>query len=325
MSVEKPLFFQEIPTFGKKANAEIAITLFNDCNLNCKFCWGLSQTSPYFNEKAIVRMANDCCNVLCNVNEQKITVALMGGEVLQDKFTDEQFLVYEKFCDLVLETASEIGKTVRFTLASNLIFKKRERVLNLLKKYNFTINGSFDLVGRYDNPKLVSLFISNVDWLRDNGIDVGVSFVAHKSNIKALKNRESFIEEFDYLYNNYDMFFEYYTTVGVEEFDVTEEEVADFLKFLHIHYPKMKQVESFDQSFANKRCDCIECQRTVWISDYVDNCDGNFLENYKSVIQEKGCLSCKHLRYCVGVCSRIFKGNKFCFLRDYYDHLESLE
>ena len=318
---------EPIPTFGKKVGREIIVTLFNDCNLNCSFCNGCLVVPEEYDQSLMYQMANDVCRIFDVVSDTTIKVKFTGGEILQDKFKDEQFEHYAKICSIIRDYASSIGKVANLSITSNLIFKKRERVLKFLVDNDIAITGSFDMVGRFDNPKLVDLFIENVDYLTNNGKEVKINFVAHKGNINAIVNREQYIEQFEYLYNNYKVMLDHYTPVGVKEYDVSEQELSEFLKFLYHNYPNIEHLKAYVNNFETKKCEYIDCNRSVWVNGngIVGDCNGNFVNGFVCQLEEKNCVMCKHLSYCKLVCSRIYRGTDFCYLRDFYDYLESLE
>lgn len=321
----RPINIDKLPTFGKKIEREFLVSFFNDCNLNCSFCNGCLVVPEEYDHKVLKQMVEDTKFALRTVEEDYVKVKFTGGEILQDKFPDEQIDHYATICKELREYADSIGKKIGITITSNFIFKKRDRIIKFLKDNDIKITASFDLVGRYDNPKLVDLMLDNVKALSASGLKVGINFVAHKGNIDAIMNRGQYIEVFDYLYENHKMMIDLFTAVGKEELDVTEEELADFFIYLYHHYPKIEHIQDLVIAYKDKTVDSHECSRSVWVSGngITGDCNGNFTEGFKSQLLERGCVSCKHLQYCKGVCSRIFTG-KFCFQRKFFDYLEEI-
>lgn len=319
----RPMPEHSLPTFAGKTHREICFTIFGECNLKCAFCFVEDVRPDLYSRESLDYNLELLDEVLGKISEDVVKIKIAGGELFMDKFDDQVFADYDDMMTRIHELGAKYGKELKVGITTNMIFKKTERVIDFLKRWNIPIRGSFDLVGRFPNRKTVELFMRNMFAFKEAGVNIGVNFVASKPNMNAIKNREEYIEEFETLYNNFDMRFEYYSPNGVDQWEVSEEEVYEWFVYMYEHYPKCSTIADLivkrQKGFSGWR----ECPQSIWITRMIigECCDRD--TEAKKFITNKGCLACDYLQVCHGSCYRLFSDNSFCFLRAFNEYLDA--
>lgn len=308
---------------NKERAQEIVFTLFGECNLRCDFCCDAFRHGNEATVDKIMKRIGLFLKELPTISKDVLDLKVLGGELYQDKFGDDIFDAYDKFFGTILEESTKLGKTVNFHTSTNLIFHKKERVLKLLQKYNIKVRGSFDFVGRFKSHRQVEIFTNNLEYLNENGISVEVAFVATKSNMDAIYNKGQYFDDWKYLYDHYEMQFDYYNDVGVEEYKVTEKDICEFFVYLYKNYPKITNirvlVENYNRGVVNNRY----CNRGIWIDEVTMKqcCDMKVVT--KALLDNKQCFVCPYYNLCSGTCYRVFYEDSYCHLKEFYRYLEN--
>nr|DAE69974.1 MAG TPA: Fe-S oxidoreductase [Caudoviricetes sp.] len=166
---------------------------FLGCNLKCSFCherhrrnrihetnkiYELNYINNYFN-----RALKIIKTILSSHDYDLIKLSLMGGELFQDRISDEYIKHYNSFFERLKK---EFGKTLQITIVSNLVYRNIDRLIQLTLDHDAYIQTSYDFVGRYTKPWQVETFIKNVYTLREKNIKFNVATVLHKQNIDVL-------------------------------------------------------------------------------------------------------------------------------------------
>lgn len=318
----KPIPPQTIPKFAGDVEREVCFTILGECNLKCAFCFVEDVRPDKFTSESLDLNLQLLDEALSKIEEPVVKIKVAGGELFMDKFDDFVFEEYNRMMETIGELAKKHKKDLRVGITTNMIFKKVDRVIDFLLKWDIPIRGSFDLVGRFPSQKVVDLFTKNMFLFKERGVRIGVNFVASRPNMDAIRNHGEFFPEFKKLYDNFDMRFEYYSPNGVDNWEVSERDVYDWFVYMYENYPKCSTVSDLVKKYREKQARWRECSESVWISRMiVGECCDRMMEAQK-FLSNKGCFACPHLGYCAGSCYRLFSEDSFCYIREFYEYLE---
>ena len=301
--------------YDKHTPKEISVSLFGECNMNCQFCIGNQRHNIKcpVNFDNIIQLIN---NEISKTDKHEISVVLYGGELFHDGIKDETFDQYYKLITNVTEHATNCSKLISWTISTNLVHKKRERVLAFLKTVNInSLCSSFDFKQRFANKKLLDTFIDNVKWYHQHGISLSFGFILFNANIDAFYNNDGLITIFNWLYSNFPIYFDYYHPTNRDTNVVDEETIGKFLIWLDQHYPNIKTLCDLRNKIHK-----TSCPATFIIDGYATRCC-DFSTIAKQYAIKKQCFSCKYNKDCSHPCIRIMSNNSNCFVKMYYDYL----
>nr|DAE70007.1 MAG TPA: Radical SAM domain protein, CteA SAM binding, metalloprotein, SCIFF [Caudoviricetes sp.] len=328
MKTQKINIIPILKQYNHKANS-IMVELFQDCNLQCKFCGNCNnndQHEYHFDEQKILSMVKDIEQCLpCMVEDGDFGISVLGGELFQDKYNYD---VYDVFFEKVNHLIKPYSKARLYTF-SNFLFKDAERVYKLLKKHNVYINASFDLVGRYTKPYMIPRVLSNIDFFKTRPIgnqqSLSVCITAHKPNIEAIMNKGQNYEAFERLYNDplcSIVIGDYLPKKNVPEYSNNSQQLADFYLHLLDKYPKISNFISQQHiEKEDKRCNEIYITQRGVHECYSTLNDKHVFEYKKQFINEMHCLTCDHYAYCSKICYRAMAGMNVCWKKLIYNEL----
>lgn len=292
---------------GNKINDyyEVEVCLFQYCSKGCSFCFqdnkdrtGLDSIlkKPYHIAKWI---SENKINLPCKVN-------ILGGELFSKEHRS-RFHEYYKFCDSLKFLLKDID--LEYNFISNLCFDTGTRwyVKSLLDQLNATVSTSWN----FDQNSMLDNFHSNLVALNDR-ISI-ITFVLTKTNIQLLMNEER-RDYFEWLTNNYEVQWDYYTpNKYAEELMPSDKELYDCLSFLIENFPELTQVKSLLNK-GEVKTSCLSPNKVTFLPngeivacrqrDYdqsefrapIDlNCNENIINDF--IVREK-CLSCKYFSGC---------------------------
>ncbi|MFN9068843.1 MAG: radical SAM protein, partial [Bdellovibrionales bacterium] len=232
--------------------SEIQLILFQHCNLACNFCGQDHKSKTGLD--TIVQKAEQIVDFMKNNLRKKHFVNVMGGEIFNDDITDHIYEDYFRLLNHVHFEASQMDHEVRFSFATNLVFKKTDRVLSFFKKLedhdiDFCLATSYDFTGRHnqlwdrqqylDNTNTFSAFIRTIN------------VVLTKPSIQNMINSKDPL--FDQLYEKYQIFFEYYQPEKNPHILMpTDQEILDALIYLAKNYPKSSPVSEMINNSQNQ-------------------------------------------------------------------------
>ena len=311
----------EVPMFAHRPHRpEILVFLCGDCNLRCKFCQDQGRYNDVMTIGGIEHRFELFKQVIKQIPEDDIDVVVFGGEVFQDKYSDELVGKVGWFYQQVHELLTSLGKKHQFYTTTNLAYRKLDRVIDICKQNNVFVRASYDLWGRYRSQKIQDLFLKNIEIVDKAGLPTLINFVAYKPNVERIYNKGENFETWEYLYNNYNMCFGEYTDyVKDVNFQVSEDELGDFCIFLYENYPRITNVQNMLHPLYKPR-DYIYCAYNVVIDNTVSwqCCDRN--KTISKFLSNHGCLQCKYYDGCYGTCPRIFADSNVCHIRKLLDY-----
>lgn len=311
---QRPMFYR------RPHRPEILVFLCGDCNLRCKFCQDQDRYSDTMTIEGIDRRYQLFSQVIDQIKEKDIDVVVFGGEIFQDKFSDQLIDKVGWFYQSVDDLLNKKQIKHQFYTTTNLAYHKIDRVIDLCKRYNIFVRGSFDLWGRYKSAKIENLFLENIKKVTDAGLHSLINFVAYKPNIERIYNKGENFETWEYLYNNYNMCFGEYTDYVKDiNYQVTEKQLGEFAIFLYKNYPRITNIQNMLHPLYKPR-DYIYCAYNIVIDNNVSwmCCDRN--KAIETFLTNHHCMECKYYDGCYGTCPRIFQDSKDCHIKMVVDY-----
>ena len=309
---------------------EIIVTLFEYCNLSCKFC--NQDHNSLKGIDTILEKIDIVKQIISRTPKQQYSVHFMGGEVFADALPDSVYLDYAKLCSELRSWASEQDIELELCFTTNMVFKNTERLDNFLLNSNPTLLTSFDPAARF-NKETFEIFKTNVMSYKDFLSSVNV--IMTKPTINKFMSND--IEFFDYLYDNFNVYFDYYTPEkNMAMFIPNDVQLRDFMIYMLKHYPEALPFADYTKKFKKQ----MSCMDTITIMP--DNSFGActiLLNNFKNVTASKhqmeqewlkqyNCLECPHFQYCSMGCflsnhMQSFRTQEACWLSEVYDVVHS--
>ncbi len=245
------------------SQGEIIVTLFEQCNLSCKFC--NQDHDSTLGMDGIRDKAADvikAINLLHKMRKESFSIHLMGGELLQDSIPDVMLVDYMVLIEDVAEYCRVMGYPVEFVVVSNLIHFQTARVktfLNTLrdKGLDITLGTSYDPSMRFSAADLI-VFRKNLEIYRDYMSVVNIVLTA--PNIRKFLSRNT--PHWDFIYEHFETYFDYYTPEDNHEImSPKDHELRDMFEFLTVNYPLAHPIAGWMQNETN----AMSCQSTYTI------------------------------------------------------------
>jgi radical SAM protein with 4Fe4S-binding SPASM domain len=294
-------------------SSEIQLILFQQCNLKCSFC-GQDHDSPQGLDTITQKAATIIRFITGNPRKSHI-VNMMGGELFHDGFSEKIYDDYEKLVSKIHGYAHQIGHKVKFNFATNLIFEKYERVLYFLEKIKASgvecyISTSYDFAGRKNKLWNKNLFEKNIIIFKDHIKTINI--VLTKPAIHNFTKEHD--PYFDFLYENFDMFFEYYQPEANPEFLMpSDAEILDAFLFLAKKYPNVSPIMELVNNHQNRmtcyglnsmtllpdgslaRCRYMKHSTDAFKHEVNFNSNSNIVNAF---LDDNQCLSCEWFERC---------------------------
>ena len=323
--------FDAITKLDKRGKTgEIIVTLFEFCNLSCKFC--NQDHSSLKGIDTILEKIDVVKQVISRTPKEQYSVHFMGGEVFADALPDSVYADYKILCDELTEWAISQDIKLDICFTTNMVFDNTERLDNFLLNSNITLLTSFDPAARF-NKETFKIFKNNVKKYKDSIKSVNVIMTKPTIN----KFMEGNVEFFDYLYDNFDIYFDYYTPEkNMKMFIPNDVQLRDFMIYMLKYYPKVLPFADYTAKIKKQ----MSCMDTITIMP--DNSFGActiLLNNFKNVTTTKiemeqewfkqyNCFECKHFQYCSMGCflsnhMQSFRTQEVCWLSEVYDVVHS--
>lgn len=319
--------------------AEIELILFEQCNLDCTFCYQdetstVGQSYSEILAKAPTVSAH-IAKVAPSVDEVRLSIA--GGELFQHKLLDDLLPAYR---DLVLAAkvtadAHGVGLVANFT--SNFTFKRADRVRGLLDDLIAAgvpakIVMSYDPVGRRNAKRAPS----NEQELA--GYIAAVNMVGTRQTLHALQHETParFIE----LYSRYPIFLDYFVPEpGAEDKIPLDSQLLEFYTWAAAHYPELASPvgdvgESMHCSSLNglkiysngqtSNCRRLAHKQADFTTEFNLNDNSGVIEHF---MQSNGCLACPHFSRCRFQCFTLWdfrwrhRDLDFCWIGRLFDRI----
>ena len=295
--------------------AEIELTLFENCNIECDFCFHdkKSTTGMTMHEMlSKLDIIEDFMKARQGTVEM-MQVNIVGGELFQDRYMEELLERYFIIASLMHVMAQRYGySNFRIVWVSNFLFVKRDMVKKLVD----------DLRGRdLDNHLIVSYdfdgrpmsnnYRKNIEWFGPEYI-ISVNLVGTTQSItEFLKDEDDF---FKWLYSTFTLYFDdFIPDKGTDDMLPPDSMIYEWYRFIADRYPKINPVATLLENERNEM-HCLSLNKiTIFPDNRTANCrwhrydqndfntefdihdNAGMMQNY---IDELGCLSCEYFQRC---------------------------
>ena len=346
----------------------IECTLFDLCNLHCTFCYEsvcgkrINDFSRYYIKKFPEIFRQQHLPNIKNTNKKEILIAVCGGELFLDSFSDAIFEDYAKFVTKInTYLKNEIPDAkLNISWLSNYTFTKWDRVEQLLDYTNTNIATSYDAVGRFHTNELLGKWIMTFNHFKDRTLMTTVTL--HKDNIEAIIDGD---RGFEMLMDNPQIWTDisYYVPINniFEKFIPSDSEVFNFYKFaLDNRYFSINEISNFmktvlDIASVESYCHCDSAVLTDRSPDDTEILSGGCVDIIENLMQDKnekknfygdnydimkdddnkhiagrirrGCMNCEWYQNCAKMCfaSIMYKNFKprFCPIEKAYKYIQN--
>jgi hypothetical protein len=231
---------------------EISIYFFEFCNLRCSFCWQ-DHNSPVGLD-TIREKVESIEEYFKTESRDKITFAMMGGEVFADNIFTEQVLDDFKFVTKrIAELGIQYNKKIHINWVTNLVTNKLDMIRDLLA-YSRSLDlavglyTSYDFRGRFNLNQFMA-FKKNVELIWDELN--GFSLTLTKNNCEYFLNKKD--PYFDYLYNKgaY-IHFDYYMPDEAADYQCpSDAQLYKVFTKVILEYPKIDPMKAWIENRYN--------------------------------------------------------------------------
>lgn len=344
-NIDMPNDLPKIQFYKDPSSYEIACSLFEACNLKCKFCFEGHRNNKIdidyirqipFNVMDAIRKD---FKVYKNIKD--VNIRLWGGELFFDGLKDEIFDEYRLFVDTFNNMFKKEFPNIvlKYSWLTNGVFTKWERVKDILDYSNGTIGFSYDPSGRFSTQKQKELMIENVKRFYNMGYFNCLSITLTKKTIEEYVSGNSDIKALE-LGERYDINF-YTANPNWKELIPTDEDMFKFFKwgldndlfYINVISQLVNSVINEGKYIPQHYCDCKTCvqysngcatvdcvkrasilPREMFYGKYTDIITEENVSDIKLSMGmiKRGCLTCEYYNRCQMPCwvSVIFEGYK---------------
>jgi hypothetical protein len=333
---------------------ELACSVFNNCNLHCKFCFQDHSSLKRFDQiRSEMKTIPDILIKFLQDESKKYTInkvhfKMWGGELfydaIPDDFFDSYYQIYKRLVD------SGIAE-MHPTWLTNLTYKKTSRVYELVKATNGNLCVSFDPIDRFSTPEEEQLFTKNLKEFSRKDIDKSFSITLarkainkyiHSSWNDSLKYRTDIsyytpganwkedIPDDEDMYNFFRWTIDHQYYFIRPAFDI----LAAFLGYPVKHYCNCAKAAQYQDGKVFKNCALradSSIPQSAFYKEFTSKVDETNCAEYKNSlgILKRGCLDCEWYTNCQKPCwvSLIFDGYKIsvCPFKRLYRYLDTFD
>ena len=300
---------------SKRPNiAEIELTLFENCNIECDFC--------FHDKKSMIGLTLHEMNEKLPIIEQfmkdkqgsveLMQINMVGGELFQDRWMVQICNDYYELATDIAALAKKYNHRLRIVWVSNFLFVNRESVHLLLSKLR---NNNIDthLIASYDfdGRPMSKNYRNNIDWFGPEFI-ISINSVGTKKSILSFINNDDVY--FDYLYDTFPIYFDdFIPDKGSDESIPSDTLMYEWYMYVATHYPKISPMAELISN-ENNPMHCLSLNKiTIFPNNSTSNCrwyrydqndfnteldmhdNSGMMQNY---LDELGCLSCDYYQRC---------------------------
>ena len=314
---------------------EIIVTLFEQCNMSCKFCnQDHASTVGMNNIRDKLSIVQNAIKHLQANGRTQFSVHFMGGEVFSDLVPDSCFDDYKYLADELDKWSKENKYEVEVCFTTNFVYERTDRLQKLLDECpQIVLLTSYDPSGRFGLGQLNQFKINVVQFEK---YIKSANVIMTKPNIdKFLKGDIPF---FDYLYERYDIYFDYYTPEKNRKLMTPNDiQLRDFMKFMVDNYPNCLPFKDYP-SKQKKRMTCQDTFTimpdglggfcTILLNGELGNWKPTKEEMEQKWFEEYNCLECPHFQRCSMGCFlsnhlQSFRTQEACWLAEVYDYVDA--
>lgn len=314
---------------------EITVALFEKCNLCCSYCFSKRKNMVIdFNKILSIpkEIEKDLFPIFKEKGIEQFNITTWGGELFSDDLPDALFDVYKKYIDIWKKDLKEFNPQlqVQFHWYTNGVWRKWERVRDLMGYCSGKLLFSYDAVGRFTKPEQIELLKNSINNLKFFTENIGITLT--KRNIQEYIKGDKFLESFPDIRidSNY-----YWPNRDWEKDIATDNDLLDWflwgIKNKKFNFSTILGL--FKGAFDipdNKHCkcknsarynngiftqDCVLKSSIVGVENFL-NYNGKILDTKekfdlrdKIFYQKRKCLTCPYFKNCPMGCigSQLFK------------------
>lgn len=294
--------------------AEIVVNFFDHCNMRCVFCPQDHEDRIGASREEILSKVAPIAKFIELNSSETFHLHLMGGELFQDEFIEQDFLShYSEFMSRLNEQ-SETSKHLEFNFITNLVFDNIDKVVDFCEQHNLTMAVSYDPIGRFTADQF-KLFKRNIEIIAPY-IRV-ISLTMTKQSMEKIIEGD---EYFDYLYSRFPCDWDHLLP-GDEKLKVmmpAESDLLTFYKLLTDKYPNCINMKNFTD-MSSTSITTMPCSRGNSFTVFADNsvpkgCSGsvilknastnnlggtNIIHNF---MDKRNCFECEYYNRCTFSC-----------------------
>lgn len=297
--------------------AEVELSLFENCNIKCDFCFLDTKSKENMSVDAMMSKLGIVDEFLKSKTgaAHMLQVNFLGGELFQDSLIKEGYLThYAVMAHSISEMAKKYGfKECRIIWVTNLLFANKEAVKNHVDMLrDLGIDNHLIISYDFDGRPMSNRYRSNLEWFGPEYI-ISLSLVGTiPSIIEFMKDRDEYFK--NELYGKYNAYFDSYIPEhGFDDLMPSDHLMYKWYKFMADNYPKLKPIATLLGSDENYM-KCLSLNKiTIFPDNTTSNCrwdryvqddfntrldihdNANMMQTY---IDEEGCLSCEYFQKC---------------------------
>lgn len=214
-------------------NIAFDCVLFENCNLNCSHCFQC-HTDNMIDIEYIKNLDTIVYPYLTEEIEKKnpkvVLFSIRGGEIFQDKISDEIIGYYKKFILGVKDrfVKDYPNKEIRFHIMSNGVYNKVDRVIKLLEEVDGKITLSYDAFGRFPSQIQYEMFLRSYKLLLEKNLIKNIAITLTKQSIEYyIKNKDKLK-----IFSDSEIDFNYYVPTMRESELPSDIDLFNFYKYL---------------------------------------------------------------------------------------------
>jgi len=336
-AVTKQILESKRPNIG-----EIELTLFENCNIVCDFCFHDKQSTVGMTHKEMMQKLSIIEQFLKDREGtvQTMQINVVGGELFQDNFMEDMLPIYFNLFKEIRYLYDKYNYNMNVVWVSNFLFAKKHLVEQLLLDLNkigvpSSLICSYDLSGRpmsnryYENITFFHKFISSIN------------IVATADTIdQFMKGDRSY---FDFLYDNFEIFIDdFIPDKGADDLIPSDKQLYNFYVFMAENYPKVNPIKDLLNNQHNTM-HCLSLNKiTIFPDNSTSNCrwhrydqdDFNTKLDYndnagmmQAFMDENQCLSCEYFNRCGFRCytqwdwSKRKKELNTCMMKKFFNYI----
>lgn len=298
--------------------AEIELTLFENCDVNCKFCGHDKESTVGMTRAEMLSKIPLIEDFIDSIDDdiEMVNLHLVGGELLQDRLINEDESILDDYSALIQEykqLCEKKGIKPRVILVSNMLTTKPQIVKEWFDRVNedlyMTFIASYDLYGR----PLPKQYLENIMFFK--GYISNINVVVTKQAIQKLMKGDKI---FDFLYANFSVFMDdFLPDSWTENMIPSDEEYLEYLKLVADKYPKLMPFGDAVEKVKNQEPNELQFTTFNKCNILPDNTVTNYLwdrhtpENFNTKVNyednsnmlynfltENECLSCEYYASC---------------------------
>lgn len=301
--------------FKRPSIAEIELTLFENCNIECDFCFhdkksdvGLTRTEMFSKLELVERFIKERASTV-----DLLQVNVVGGELFQDRLIAKGILI--DYFDLILDikdAAKLAGVQFRVVYVTNMLFARKEEILTFINmQRSCGIDAHLIASYDFDGRPMSNRYRTNIEWF-------GPQYIISVNCVGTVESITNFMKDdddyFKWLYSNFNIYFDdFIPDKGTDEMLPPDSMIYEWYKFIADKYPKIAPVADLLKNDTNEM-HCLSLNKlTIFPDNRTSNCRWHRYDQddfnttldmadnagmMQTFVDDQGCLSCEYFQRC---------------------------